>query len=79
MEEKALDLDSLAELIRSMLARLDSEELSRIYPLLETGMLQHTILEAIGVNIKELGAGELESITEMLRVSLQMIMEEGGS
>ena len=79
MEEKALDLDSLAELIRSMLARLDSEELSRIYPLLETGMLQHTILEAIGVNIKELGAGELESITEMLRVSLQMIMEEGDS
>lgn len=77
MEERALDLDSLAELIRSMLARLDSEELSRIYPLLETEMLQQMILEAIGVNINELDAGEFDAITEMLRRSLHMIMEKG--
>ncbi len=77
MEERALDLDSLAELIRSMLARLDSEELSRIYPLLETEMLQQMILEAIGVNIDELDAGEFDAITEMLRRSLHMIMEKG--
>lgn len=77
MEERALDLDSLAELIRSMLARLDSEELSRIYPLLESEMLQQMILEAIGVNIDELDAGEFDAITEMLRRSLHMIMEKG--
>ncbi len=77
MEERALDLDSLAELIRSMLARLDSGELSRIYPLLETEMLQQMILEAIGVNIDELDAGEFDAITEMLRRSLHMIMEKG--
>ncbi len=78
MEGKALDLDSLAELIRLMLARLDPDELSRVYPLLETGMLQHTILETIGVNIEELGAAEIEFITAMLRMSLQKIMEGKG-
>lgn len=75
MEEKALDLDSLAELIGSMLARLNPDELNRVHSLLETGMLQHTILEAIGVNIRELSAGEVDSITAMLRASLEKYME----
>ncbi len=79
MEESALDFDSLTGLIRSTLKRMDPDELSGIYYLLDTGKLQHMILEALGVNEAGSSPDELVSITVMLQTVLWEIMENNGA
>ena len=49
MEEKAVDFDSLSGLIRSTLKRMDRDELSGIFYLMETGKLQQIMLELLGI------------------------------
>ena len=79
MEESALDYDSLSGLIRSTLKRMDRDELSEIYSLLETGKLQHTILEILGVDETECNPDELGSMTVMLQTALRQILENNGA
>lgn len=79
MEESALDYDSLSGLIRSTLKRMDPDELSEIYSLLETGKLQHMILEILGVDETECNPDELGSMTVMLQTALRQILENNGA
>ncbi len=76
MDESALDLDSLTGLIRSILERMEPEELSEISSLLETGKVQHMILEMLGARERDSNPDELGSITAMLEKALQQALEE---
>jgi hypothetical protein len=80
MEEKAVDFDSLSGLIRSTLMRMDGDELSVIFYLLETGKLPQIILEALGLDRMEKGREELVAITTtMLQAAVQEILAHKGA
>ncbi|NLA26259.1 MAG: hypothetical protein GX878_02565 [Firmicutes bacterium] len=76
MEESDLDLDKLTGLINSIFREMNAEELSEIYSLLETGKLQHLILELIGAGGRERTSGEVGSVTALLQSALQQRLEE---
>ncbi|HOA36357.1 MAG TPA: hypothetical protein PKV91_08350 [Bacillota bacterium] len=79
MEEKAVDFDSLSGLIRSTLKRMDRDELSGIFYLMETGKLQQIMLELLGIDGLEYNRSELVSImTAMLQAALHDIMKNNG-
>ena len=80
MEEKAVDFDSLSGLIRSTLMRMDGDELSGIFYLLETGKLPQIIPEALGLDRMEKGREELVAITTtMLQAAVQEILAHKGA
>ena len=79
MEEKAVDFDSMSGLIRSTLKRMDRDELSGIFYLMETWKLQQIMLELLGIDGLEYNRSELVSImTAMLQAALHDIMKNNG-
>ena len=80
MEENAVDFDSLSGLIRSTLKRMDRDELSGIFYLMETGKLQQIILELLGINGTDHSRAEQLAITTaILQAALHDIMKNDGA